>query len=59
MGFNPAWTSTTARDRNAALVTQFDSAVTQTTRRITQCQSAPSPPRADEEGCVLLHGFAG
>lgn len=41
MGFNPAWTNTVARDRNALLVAQFDSAVAQTSRRIAQCQSSP------------------
>lgn len=41
MGFNPAWTNTTARDRNTLLLTQFDSAVAQTARRITQCQLSP------------------
>jgi hypothetical protein len=41
MGFNPAWTNTVARDRNALLVSQFDSAVAQTSRRIAQCQSSP------------------
>ncbi len=39
MGFNPAWTNAVARDRNALLVAQFDSAVAQTTRRIAQCQA--------------------
>lgn len=42
MGFNPAWTNTVARDRNSRLVAQFDSAVAQTTRRISQCQAAPA-----------------
>jgi hypothetical protein len=42
MGFNPAWTNTVARDRNALLLAQFDSAVAQTTRRIAQCQLAPA-----------------
>ena len=42
MGFNPAWTNTVARDRNALLLAQFDSAVAQTTRRISQCQLAPA-----------------
>ncbi len=41
MGFNPAWANSVARDRNALLVAQFDSAVAQTTRRIAQCQSSP------------------
>lgn len=42
MGFNPAWTNTVARDRNTLLLAQFDSAVAQTTRRISQCQAAPA-----------------
>ncbi len=42
MGFNPAWTNSVARDRNALLLSQFDSAVAQTTRRISQCQLAPA-----------------
>lgn len=42
MGFNPAWTNSVARNRNALLVAQFDSAVAQTTRRIAQCQAAPA-----------------
>lgn len=42
MGFNPAWANTTARDRNALLVTQFDSATAQLNRRISQCQVAPA-----------------
>lgn len=42
MGFNPAWSNPVARDRNSRLVAQFDSAVAQTTRRISQCQVAPA-----------------
>ncbi|MEK7240630.1 MAG: hypothetical protein AAB224_08585 [Gemmatimonadota bacterium] len=42
MGFNPAWTNTTARDRNSQLLAQFDSATAQTTRRIVQCQASPT-----------------
>ncbi len=42
MGLNPAWTNTAARDRNALLLTQFDSAIAQTARRITTCQASPS-----------------
>ncbi len=42
MGFNPAWANTVARDRNAQLLAQFDSAVAQTARRISQCQAAPA-----------------
>lgn len=42
MGFNPAWANTVARDRNTQLLAQFDSAVAQTTRRISQCQLAPA-----------------
>ncbi|MHB8839163.1 MAG: hypothetical protein ACYC7F_09455 [Gemmatimonadaceae bacterium] len=49
MGFNPAWVNTVARDRNALLVSQFDSAVAQTTRRIAQCQASPSSP-----GCAAI-----
>lgn len=59
MGFNPAWTNTVARDRNALLVTQFDSAVAQTTRRIAQCQATPgaagcSPIVANVAGAQAL-----
>ncbi|MBA4070647.1 MAG: hypothetical protein C0497_02250 [Gemmatimonas sp.] len=42
MGFNPAWANTVARDRNTLLLSQFDSAVAQTTRRIALCQTAPA-----------------
>ncbi|MDQ8155417.1 MAG: hypothetical protein P3B98_12220 [Gemmatimonadota bacterium] len=49
VGFNPAWTNTVARDRNSVLVTQFDSAVAQTGRRITQCQAAPAT-----NGCTAI-----
>jgi len=49
MGFNPAWTNTAARDLNHALLTQFDSAVAQTTRRIAQCQGAPATA-----GCAAI-----
>ncbi|HEY3286914.1 MAG TPA: hypothetical protein VGJ96_07300 [Gemmatimonadaceae bacterium] len=42
MGFNPAWANKSARDRNTALLTQFDSALAQTTRRIAQCQAGPT-----------------
>ncbi len=49
MGFNPAWTNTTARDRNALLVAQFDSATAQTSRRIAQCQAAPAAT-----GCAAI-----
>jgi hypothetical protein len=42
MGLNPAWLNTAARDRNALLVSQFDSAIAQTSRRITTCQASPA-----------------
>lgn len=51
MGFNPAWSSSTARDRNTQLVTQFDSATAQVTRRIAQCQAAPATA-----GCTSVLG---
>lgn len=55
MGFNPAWTNTTARNRNALIVSQFDSAVAQTTRRVGLCQGTPSTP-----GCgAILANVAG
>ncbi|MBW7934174.1 MAG: hypothetical protein H3C62_11335 [Gemmatimonadaceae bacterium] len=49
MGLNPAWRNTDARNRNVALVTQFDSAVARGTRRIAQCQLTPSAP-----GCAPI-----
>ena len=42
MGFNPAWSNSAARDLDAQLLEQFDSATAQTTRRIAQCQSLPA-----------------
>ena len=42
VGLNPAWHKTDARDRNALLVSQFDSAVAQTSRRLTTCQASPA-----------------
>jgi len=42
MGLNPAWLHADARDRNALLVTQFDSAIAQTSRRISTCQVSPA-----------------
>ncbi len=63
VGFNPAWTNTGARDRNALLLSQFDSAVAQTTRRITQCQASPatagcSSINANVAGAQALVGSA-
>ncbi len=49
VGFNPAWTNTVARDRNTLVVTQFDSAVAQVGRRITQCQATPAA-----SGCTAI-----
>ncbi|MBM3908594.1 MAG: hypothetical protein FJ363_11040 [Gemmatimonadetes bacterium] len=55
MGLNPAWTNTAARDRNTLVLAQFDSAVAQTGRRITQCQASPSTA-----GCApILSNVAG
>ena len=42
MGLNPAWRHADARDRNTLLVTQFDSAIAQTSRRISACQASPA-----------------
>lgn len=42
MGFNPAWAFPGASGRNTLIVTQFDSAVAQTSRRIAQCQATPA-----------------
>lgn len=49
MGFNPAWSISAAHDRNALLLTQFDSAAAQTSRRIVQCQASPATT-----GCAPL-----
>jgi len=51
MGFNPAWFTSGAHDRNALIVSQFDSATAQTTRRLAQCQAAPAGA-----GCSSLLG---
>lgn len=42
MGLNPAWSNVSARGRNSQLIAQFDSAIAQTARRITACQTAPT-----------------
>ena len=43
MGFNPAWSNSAARDLDAQLLAQFDSATAQTARRIAQCPRISSP----------------
>lgn len=42
MGLNPGWRSSTVHDANALIVRQLDSAVAQTTRRISQCVVTPT-----------------
>lgn len=42
MGLNPGWRSSDVRAGNALVITQFDSAVAQTTRRVAQCQATPA-----------------
>ncbi|MHB1311554.1 MAG: hypothetical protein ACYC3L_06015 [Gemmatimonadaceae bacterium] len=54
MGFNPAWFASAALDRNALIVSQFDSATAQTSRRLAQCQAAPAGA-----GCASLLGNVG
>ena len=51
MGFNPAWFTSGAYDRNTLIVSQFDSASAQTSRRLAQCQASPAGA-----GCSSLLG---
>jgi hypothetical protein len=54
MGFNPAWFTSGASDRNKLIVSQFDSATAQTSRRLAQCQASPAGA-----GCASLLGNLG